>query len=645
MGLDAEAQALGEHAPVGLQQSPSQYDNQTGRVGGNLTGTLQNQTFQFDPIGNLTNRADAVRAVSQNFQYDTLNRLTQASGDGPTLNLAYDALGNITSKSDAGAYVYGTRPHAVASISGALNTTFTYDANGNLLSGNGRAVTWSSYDQPLQITQGGQNTSFIHDFDHARVKQTAPDGTVTVYVNAFGIHYEKETKAGLTEAKHTLAAAGQTIGEYVSRSNGTSDTRYFHGDHLGSISVVSNETGLVVARYAFDPWGKRTVVSGDGTVADHGFTGHEMLDNGLVHMNGRVYDPVVGRFLSADPCIQFPDNPQDFNRYSYVLNNPLSFTDPSGYGLTDFLDKYANQLIALAVAYFAPGMLAELGPNMSVAVAGFMSGIVATGTTQGGFQSMFTAMMFKWAGDIAEVKFGGQGIWDDGGIGRTMLHAGAGCLSGVASKTGCGGGAVSAGFAEYVGGGLTKGSTPGVQFAARIVIGGTASALGGGKFANGAVMGAFGYLFNVAQHSGDTIDRRVYVAEDSEVKTIGWEDPENQHGPKGGFGFRIKLKSIEDSESLFVYAHMDPKTITVLKGQLIGQGSLLGKYADPTNGGSEAPHLHFEWWKGKVRQDPMYYLPIVRPNYFEKSYIYYRFNPVTRQYRWHNGYDLVGPTQ
>ena len=107
------------------------YDNQTGRVGNILTGTLQNQAFQFDPLGNLTSRSDAVRAVTQNFQYDTLNRLTQASGDGPTVSLAYDALGNLTAKSDAGAYVYGARPHAVASISGAINTTFTYDANGN----------------------------------------------------------------------------------------------------------------------------------------------------------------------------------------------------------------------------------------------------------------------------------------------------------------------------------------------------------------------------------------------------------------------------------------------------------------------------------------------------------------------------------
>jgi len=67
----------------------------------------------------------------------------------------------------------------------------------------------------------------------------------------------------------------------------------------------------------------------------YGYIDHTILDNlGLVHMNGRVYDPAIGRFLSADPYIQFPLNTQSYNRYSYVLNNPLSFTDPSGYFLS-----------------------------------------------------------------------------------------------------------------------------------------------------------------------------------------------------------------------------------------------------------------------------------------------------------------------
>ena len=68
------------------------------------------------------------------------------------------------------------------------------------------------------------------------------------------------------------------------------------------------------------------------TTTSRGYTGHEMLDdNGLIHMNGRVYDPNIGRFLSADILVQAPTNTQSYNRYSYVWNNPMSMVDPSGY--------------------------------------------------------------------------------------------------------------------------------------------------------------------------------------------------------------------------------------------------------------------------------------------------------------------------
>jgi RHS repeat-associated protein len=72
-----------------------------------------------------------------------------------------------------------------------------------------------------------------------------------------------------------------------------------------------------------------------------GFTGHEHIPAlGLIHMNGRVSDPEVGRFLSTDPFIQAPDNSQSYNRYSYVLNNPLRYVDPSGY----FWKKMRNSI-------------------------------------------------------------------------------------------------------------------------------------------------------------------------------------------------------------------------------------------------------------------------------------------------------------
>ncbi|MGJ8690951.1 MAG: RHS repeat domain-containing protein [Thalassotalea sp.] len=120
---------------------------------------------------------------------------------------------------------------------------------------------------------------------------------------------------------------------------GSTNRRYLLKDHLGSTTAITNEAGTIEERLSFNTWGERRAadwsagsVDISGLDTTRGFTGHEMLDDsGLIHMNGRVYDPTVGRFLSADILIQAPTNTQSYNRYSYVFNNPLSFTDPSGY--------------------------------------------------------------------------------------------------------------------------------------------------------------------------------------------------------------------------------------------------------------------------------------------------------------------------
>jgi RHS repeat-associated protein len=137
----------------------------------------------------------------------------------------------------------------------------------------------------------------------------------------------------------TLSAGNPAIG-----ANQPSSLRYMHHDHLGSVAVVTNETGAVLERLAFDPWGKRRNINGladttdslVGLTTDRGYTEHEHLDEmGIIHMNGRVYDPLIGRFMSADPFIQAPKNLKTFNRYSYVWNNPLKLYDPDGFNALD----------------------------------------------------------------------------------------------------------------------------------------------------------------------------------------------------------------------------------------------------------------------------------------------------------------------
>lgn len=116
---------------------------------------------------------------------------------------------------------------------------------------------------------------------------------------------------------------------------------YLHGDRLGSPAAKSGSSGVVLERHGFDAWGAgrngswQPNANGrlDSQFSPRGFTGHEHLDEvgGLIHMNGRGYDPRLGRFLSVDPIIQFPANSQSLNPYSYLMNNPMSGTDPTGY--------------------------------------------------------------------------------------------------------------------------------------------------------------------------------------------------------------------------------------------------------------------------------------------------------------------------
>ncbi len=309
-------------------------------------GTVTNFSYGYDGLGNLLSRSDANTSLSESFTYDALNRVVTATvTNGAAKTFAYDPIGNLTAKSDVGSYLYPTpaspQPHAVQSIAGGPlgATSFTYDANGNQLTGAGHTLGYTSFNKPNSLTQGGTTIGFTHDPDHQRLTQQAPEGT-TVYLAGLGFQVEQFTgTGGLVQWNEYLATAAGIIGVRMERSDGTAPVRYYHKDHLGSVVGITDETGNVVERSSFDAWGKRRFATGaDDTAGSltsqttQGYTGQEELQAvGLVHMNGRVYDPRLGRFTSADPTLQDPYNPQDWNRYSYVLNNPLRLIDPTGF--------------------------------------------------------------------------------------------------------------------------------------------------------------------------------------------------------------------------------------------------------------------------------------------------------------------------
>ncbi len=298
-------------------------------------------------------------SATETYGYDDLQRLIGASRawQGGLTDPApqpdtykYDDLGNITSKSDYGqVYVYGNQarstnnagPHAVASVSnnGTVKTTFGYDANGNMTQGDGRTIAFDNLDRPTQVVDGTYTTQFRYAPDGDRYVQSAKS-TDTINEYYLGKTYER-IEGGALPIDRTYVSGPVMI----VREGPVREVRYRHLDRLGSLDAVTDAGAHedVGDAHGYDAFGKPRArdwqSSGDQMqpgarqyTTERGFTGHEHLDDlYLIHMNGRMYDYRLGRFLSVDPFISGPVGSQSINPYSYIGNNPLSGVDPTGY--------------------------------------------------------------------------------------------------------------------------------------------------------------------------------------------------------------------------------------------------------------------------------------------------------------------------
>ncbi|MEO1626786.1 MAG: RHS repeat-associated core domain-containing protein, partial [Bacteroidota bacterium] len=295
------------------------------------TSGIQDLRMVWDlASGNLTARQDNTKGRYESFTYDSMNRLASSRVSGqPTKSTFYHANGNISLKSDVGTYSYSSaRNNAVTKVSNGSGTipTITQD------------IRYTPFDQPERIVEGSHEMSFTYGADRQRLKSVHKiNGAVRTTRYYFG-DYEKQVKGSVTQHLHYVDA-GQGVVAIVERKNGVDNYYFTYTDHLGSITKVTNAAGTMVAEQNFDAWGRRRNAhnwnySLIGSVPDwlyRGYTFHEDLPLfGLINMNGRLYDPVLGRMLSPDNYVQPPYSSQNYNRYSYVLNNPLKFVDPSG---------------------------------------------------------------------------------------------------------------------------------------------------------------------------------------------------------------------------------------------------------------------------------------------------------------------------
>jgi len=538
--MDAELHPIGESFGNGVATTRV-YNPQNGELQSIVAGAnnaVQSLSYGYDPVGNILSRTDGTQSLSETFGYDALNRLVSARvGANAAVTYGYDQIGNLLSKSDVGSFTYGAAggagPHQLQSAD--VSSSSPYAAS--YAAGTERSYVWTSYNMAASVTAGGQTIAFSYDPSHARLTQVSPQGTTTYLSDPISGAYEEDlSAAGGAVTKNHYVTAGEVV--WTVTSAGTSVTpRYFHRDMLGSVTALTDVNGAVVEQDRYDAWGKRRYANGttDGSDAitsqtDRGYIGEESLaDVGLSDLNARLYDPLTGRFVSADPIgLAGGANP-----YAYAGNNPMRYSDPSG---MCFLGCFWKPVFKAATFPFrlqfkvdgeilraAPilGTLAEIvaayycGP-CSALVAAYVAG-VETGSVGQAFKAGAIAygeqLAFAAVGGVTDGDFGDTGLNLAGetpaqylgttnGVLNVLGHAAVGCAAAAAGGGSCGGGAAGAALGDISGLATFKqGFT--VALLASTTAGGVGSILGGGKFENGAITGAFGYLFNELNHHYD----------------------------------------------------------------------------------------------------------------------------------------------
>ena len=500
------------------------HDGKTGRLRAltatrpsQASGDLQDLRFEWDAVGSLTKREDLTgsRDLEETFTYDGLRRMETSrvgSAASDAKSFSYDGYGNLRSKAGVGSYAYfASHPSRLRT---AGSDSFTYDADGGMLTGSGRTMTYDAGGRMRSAARGDHAVRFVHGPDGGRIKRTDADsssGTERTETTLYLGGVEKVTHAdGTRTIRRRIGGMALEVRRLSSSGTETSrTTHYLLRDHLGSVSVIADsdatdDAGSAEGERSHGPWGLRRDAATWADLTDaqlgalpegatrRGYTGHEMLDPvGLVHMNGRVYDPRLGRFLQADPYVGDPSDMLSLNRYAYAHGNPLSNVDPSGhivFTLGALIAKAAFDLTLIqTIAVFA--------------AAGFADALVSGASFGDALASGLVSGASAWAFGSLPLPAGGGFV---GGAVRAVGYGTVGGVTSVLRGGRFGHGFVSAGLsgalAGPVGGrvGRAFGSAAVGEVVAGAAIGGTASELTGGKFANGAAYAAFASIVSSA---------------------------------------------------------------------------------------------------------------------------------------------------
>ena len=457
-GLSANARGQLIKSKQGNTEKTQLYDSRGLPSSITATGIII-MAYTFNNKGNLISRSDLLTGHKEDFVYDNMNRLTAWDVSKNNVSQVNNSInynpttGTITTKSDVGfTFNYGEengKPHALTSISGKPGR----------IPNVAQTVTYTDFKKVKSISLGNKSLVLDYGVDEQRRKGVFKEGNVT-FTRYYSGNYEEEISlSGKVKKIHYISGGDGLAGIYIN-DDGNRSFYSAYCDYQGSLLALTDMNGVVKEKYAYDPWGnRRNPASWKDTdtrtkfIVDRGYTLHEHLDGfGLINMNGRVYDPLLGMFLSPDPYVQAPGNWLNYNRYGYCYGNPLVYTDPNGEFFIGAI--IIGAMMNAAIQGFSGNLHGGVGDFFKAAGIGALSGAAGAGASQlvsgaviwGGFGG---GALIGSAGGAASGFVGGAGnAWMGGasfgqGVKTGLINGGIGAITGALA------GGLFRGFSDY----------------------------------------------------------------------------------------------------------------------------------------------------------------------------------------------------
>jgi len=498
---ESNAKGLLVKAKLGAAEIVNAYDSNGFLTNVNHSSTIKPDilkiSYSFDAIKNeLKSRKSGTTIETEYFDYDDNNRLVNwtdpISGIKPSTNRnIYDVKGRILENDQVGIIKYENASKIYQATGMTLNNDGMQNYDQDLV----QTVLYNENNDPVYIAGEKGSVAFQYGLTGMRQRATykgifdpESDGEFTkIYSEEGSFEVVKSSVNG--KEKHIIYVEGNPYESNIvflkNFDTNSGSFKFLHKDYLGSILAISDEAGNMLEQRHFDAWGNLTHLrigssklavgkasidillnASGGLLIDRGYTGHEhYTEVGIIHMNGRLYDPLLRRFLNADENIQDPFNTQIYNRYGYAMNNPLIYNDPNG------------EFVWIAVG---------------AVIGGYLTGVKANGS--------WNPVQWNWGATWGKIAMGAAVGAFTGGVGAAVGSASLAAATAYGINGGLLGGAIAGATGGAVAGAI-NGFATAVMFGENVIegtlMGGLSGAAIGG--AVGAVSGTIGQMVKNAQ--------------------------------------------------------------------------------------------------------------------------------------------------